>query len=379
MLLALAGAALLALPGRAPAAATAGGTAAAREDGWTRQLFDSGRVDQLAGSMGAANRSAAAAVDATSLARAQRSLPLSVLSKDAQAHADAFTVSPQGGEVLALIRQIPARSGAGRDELVRKLVALARQDVPEAQTFVGLAYEYGLFGAQRSPATAREHYGRAAARRYQPAMFNLASMAYFGKGQAADVGAARERVRQAAGMGADPSGRVCGLASYIEYHRGDRAEALRFARACPSPLAHIASAAYDDTLPLDRRVSMLRDAAAAGIPDAYPLLESVTQQHAGNDRDFLACKYWLLNRLQRQARNDLEAMASECHARSAANTPPREAGNTVRAMTAFAISEQRLLDQRRRSDRSHVSWSVPFLPFRQSEVDLFEPVMKGAQ
>lgn len=354
-------------------------SATSPETQWSRQLLSSGRVEQVAGPIASANKATAASVDESMIDKVRKSLPSLHQFGDSLKYGNAAVVSERGPEVIALIRSTPVRTGADRAQLLRKLIAYSRQGIPEAVNFIGFIHEYGLFGAQRDPVTAREHYYLAASQRYQPALFNLANMAYFGKGQAQDPSAARDFVMQAAAIGTEASSRVCGLASFVEYRRGDSESALRMGRFCASPLSNVPKAAYDKQLALETQLAMLRDSAMAGIPDAYPMMEALTQQ-AGPRRDFLYCKYWLINRLRTApGQADAQSLARDCYARSGFKVTDQEATNVVRGIASFAFTEHRILEQRRRTDRTHLSWSVPFLPFRAGDVNLFEAVMKEAK
>jgi TPR repeat protein len=346
---------------------------------WNRQLLESGRIEQMSGAMRQSNQTAQAAVDDPMIERMRKTLPSFDRLGASLKYGKFSVVSTQGPEVVNLIHTVPIRKGKDRNDALTKLVEYSRQGVPEAQTFSGFVYEYGLFGAPRNLKLAREYYTAAAARLYQPAVFNLANMAYLGKGQAMDMDAARELIHQAAGLGVEASGRVCGLASFIEYRRGNIEAALQLAKFCYSPLANIPNAAYGNQLPLTQRVKMLRDSIGTGVPDAYRWLEEITQR-AGPDPNYLYCKYRLVNQLRARAgKADIKTLAKTCHANSTYVANPNSAAGAIDGIAAFAVTEQRLLEQLRQANRFHHFWSVPYLPFGQADVDLYEPVMKEAQ
>lgn len=371
--------ATLLLPASAQGTAGSAQQAVTPEVQWNRDLLGSGRIEQLAGSMAQHNKAAEAAVDDSMISRVKRSLPSLDQFGNSLKYGAFSAVSPQGPEVISLIRTVPMRAGKERNEILAKLLNFSRQGVPEAQNFSGFVYEYGLFGAPRNLQLAREYYRAAASRRYQPAVFNLANMAYVGKGQAQDIDRARELVHQAFAIGAESSGRVCGLASFIEYRRGDQAAALRLGQFCYSGLAHIPNAAYNNQLPLTQRIKMLRDSIGTGAPDGYRWLEQITQR-AGPDRDFLYCKYRLVNQLRSNAgRADARALARTCYESSTVSPAGRNVDGAVQGIASFAITEVRALEQLRQTNRFHYSRSVPYLPFAQRDVDLYEPVMKEAK
>lgn len=370
MLVAAAGPAAAQQPGNKP---TSGVTP---EIQWNRDLLRSGRVEEVAASMAQSNKAVQEAAGTSVIDRMRYALPSVEQLSSSLKYGNFITVSAQGSEVITLIREVPVRKGKDRNDVLAKLLNFSRQGVPEAQTFSGFVYEYGLFGARRDLKLARWHYEAAAAQRYQPAIFNLANMAYLGKGQPPDPERARELIHRAVEIGAEPSSRVCGLASFIEYRRGDRDAAIRLGKSCYSGLANIPNAAYDNQMPLVRRIKLLRDSIGTGAPDGYRWLEQITQQ-AGPDNQQLYCKYRIINRLRSMpASADVKALARTCYENSVHDPAGVGAESTIRGITTFVISETQALDQLRRADRFHHVWSVPYLPFAQVDVDLYEPVMK---
>lgn len=347
---------------------------------WNRDLLRSGRIEQMAGSMSQANKAAAQAADDSMIGRVRSALPaLDQLGATLKFDGAYVSVSPHGPEVISLIRQVPTHKGKDRNDVLAKLLNFSRQGVPEALTFSGFVYEHGLFGATRNLELARSNYEAAAARHYQPAIFNLANMAYFGKGQPSNPELARELARRAASIGGEASGRVCGLATFIEYRNGDRDAAARYGKSCYSALANIPNAAYDNQMPLARRIKLLRDSITTGAPDGYRWLEEITQR-AGPDKAQLYCKYRLVNRTRTDpGRFDIKALARTCYDTSTAGADRKATDNAVQGITSFVAAETRALDQLRRNDRFHHAWSVPYLPFAQSDADLYASVMKDAK
>jgi hypothetical protein len=326
--------------------------------------------------MSRANKAAQESVDDAAIGRVKRSLPSLNQLGSLLKYGNVVAVSPQGPEVIALIRAVPMRKGQERNDVLAKLLNFSRQGVPEALNFSGFIYEYGLFGAQRNLTLAREYYTAAATHRYQPAILNLANIAYFGKGQQSDPVSARELIHQAIELGPEASGRVCGLASFIEYRRGDREATLRLAKFCYSGLALIPNAAYNTQLPLVQRIKMLRDSIGTGAPDGYRWLETITQR-AGPDPGYLYCKYRLINQVRANpSRADIRALARTCYANSTQPPGDNQSEAAIKSIVSFVLTEQRALEQLRQVNRFHHSWSVPYLPFSQGDVDLFAPLMK---
>lgn len=346
---------------------------------WNKQLLGSGQVEQVSATLARSHKTAADSVDESMIDKMKRSLPSLNQLGSSLKYGSFSVVSSQGPEVIALVRTIPMLSGTERRDALTKLWNFGRQGVPEAQNFVGFVYEYGVFGVPQNMRTARAYYTAAASRHYQAAMLNLATIAYFGKDQTADQDTARELVRAAADVGVESSGRVCGLASFIEYRRGNVDAALRSGKFCYSALANIPNAAYGYQLPLAQRVKMLRDSIGSGAPDGYRWLEEITQK-AGPDPEFLYCKYRLINRLRTAPTTvDLKTLARTCYENSARSPGAVQADNAVQGIVGFVVTEQRQLEQMRQSNRFHYAWSVPYLPFSQGDVDLFEPVVKGTK
>lgn len=346
---------------------------------WSRELLASGRIEEMSSSMAQSNRDMQAAVDDSTLDRIRKSLPSLGQIGNSLKYGSFSVVSQDGPELVTLIRSLPERSGKDRNDTLSRLLDASRKGVPEAQNFSGFVYEFGLFGAPRNLKLARAYYTAAATHRYQPAMLNLANLAYVGKGQPRDADAARDLAQEAASAGVESSGRVCGLASFIAYRNGDIDGAVRFGKFCPSALANIPNAAYGHQLPLAQRITMLRESIGSGAPDGYRWLEDVTQR-AGPEREHLYCKYRLINQLRQRTDNaDPVTLAKTCYAGTVRQPVGKDDDTAIRDIAAFVASEQRVLEQMRRANRFRYFQSVPYLPFNQGDVDRFEPVMKESR
>jgi hypothetical protein len=345
------------------------------EQQWNRELLASGQVEALSASLARNHRAVEASVDESMISKVRRSLPTLDQLGSSLKYGNYVAVSPRGPETVSLIRAVPMRTGAERNATLAKLVKLSKEGVPEAQNFSGFVYQYGLFGAPKNLMLARQYYTAAASSRYQPAVFNLANMAYFGDGQTRDVHTAREMINQAAGMGVEASGRVCGLAAFIDYRLGDLDGALRYGRNCYSPLAHIPNAAYNNQLPLVQRIKMLRDSIGTGAPDGYRWLEQVTQR-AGPDPDYLYCKYRIVNQLQLNPRANVQELARTCYENTTPAANRANAANVIQGITGFVVVEAPALRQSQVRLAAQVRRSVPYLPFGQADFELYEPVMK---
>lgn len=352
---------------------------ASSEQQWNQELLRSGRIEQLARTMSADAASAQGAVDNATIDRFRKTLPSLDQLGSTLKYGNAIVVSSRGSEVIGLIRNVITHKGKGRNELLRRLVDLGRHGVPEALNFSGFVYEHGIFGAPRDSRLAHDYYTAAAAHRYQPAMLNLAMMAYLGTGQPVHENVALDLIHQAAAVGQEQSHRVCGLASFMEYRRGDQQAALRFGASCHSALAAIPNAAFNTQIPLNRRIKMLRDSIGTGAKDGYRWLETITQR-AGPDPAHVYCKYRLVNRTRTgPGRFDLKALARTCYESTTTTSSNTAADSAIKAIVTFVETEQRALERMRVNDRFRHFASVPYLPFNLNDVQLFEPVMKESK
>lgn len=287
-------------------------------------------------------------------------------------------VSKEGGEIIALIRSLTSPQ-TQRSRALAKLQEFARQGKPEAINFLGFASEYGLYGARKDAARALGYYQSAAEARYQPALFNLALGFAYGRFGAADPSKGLLYSGVATTITNDPSGRVCGLASFLAFRLGKQELALQHAKGCASPLAHLARAAYTESQSLPVRVEWLRDAITTGANDGFGLIMKIAQPVAKSDRNATYCKYVLVTKYFNAQkvpplRKDAEACIDATLKQLAPSNEILSMRETmVSGVSAFAPFEIMELKKRRAGNKFHFAWSVPYLPFAQSEVDLFEP------
>jgi TPR repeat protein len=162
-------------------------------------------------------------IDAAAVAQAKSALPKATEVGTQLKYGTHNVVSSDGETYVTWMIEAASAKPAERQALLGKLTDLAARRSPEAMTFQGFIAEYGLFGAPRNVARALDWYRAAAAMNYQPALYNLALAAAYGKGQAADLNTAGALVAQAAQIAPEASYRVCGFGAFIAYRRGDRA------------------------------------------------------------------------------------------------------------------------------------------------------------
>ena len=292
------------------------------------------------------------------------------------------TVSKDGEKVIIIIRNLTSGSEADRQANLKKLTELSSEGVPEAMNFIGFAEEYGLFGAHVNVPKAIQFYKAAAAANYQPAIYNLALASAYGKDARADMRAATMYIQKAAMISPDSSFRVCGFGSFLNYRQGNQSVALRFASGCPSPLAGLPQALSTNTGTFEQRIEALRKSIATGVDDGLPLLAKLAEQQKKNDGQYIYCKYSLVQKYwYRNNTEHLKTDALECFNK---NTLPTDNKNSdiarrdqaIPGIVAFVPTEISALQSLRKSNHFHFSWSVPYLPFPQSEVDLFEPLIQ---
>ncbi len=288
------------------------------------------------------------------------------------------TVSSNGEQVATLIRSL-ATNPAQKDAALRQLVSLAKANNPEAQNFIGFVLANGLFGATKNQARAVEYFKASAAANYQPAIYNLALDAAYGGHEKKSLALATTYIARASTVAPDSSSRVCGFAAFLYYRQGDMTKAIYYAHECGSALVGIPVAISDSTLPLTKRIALLRTSTATGVDDAYPLLARISRGSAGNDNQYLYCKYNLLDRMRLQPQLKPDELAARCYDQVThvdRNEKPdlNRRSQAVGGITSFVYTEKLALDQMRAANHFHYAWSVPYLPFQQQDVDLFAPL-----
>lgn len=276
------------------------------------------------------------------------------------------TVSTDGEKVIGLIRDTLKQETAPK--ALASLKVLAERDIAEAQNYMGFLTEYGLFGFAKNQAKAYEWYTKSAQFNYQPALYNMAKMQFFLRD---NLEGAEVLVEQAQKIGPEYSHRVCGLASYLSMRAKNTAVMISHAKNCSSPLAAFGN--IEATNELDIKIKLLRDSLSSGASDGYSYLQKVTS-NLENDPQLLGCKYKLLSKYRLVTANwkALPSEALDCAIKSKYKEPQIAAGR----ITGFIRVELESIQKLKRGNKFHFNWSVPFLPFTQSEVDLFLPVME---
>ena len=295
------------------------------------------------------------------------------------------TVSANGETLIESFRQSLTGTAAQQAQAWADVKTWASQGVPEATHFLGFVVELGLKGQPPDAALAARYYAQAAARGYQPALYNLGLQAGYGRGTRQDLAMATRFMTQAAERGSDDSLRVCGMGSYLALRAQNFAAASRLAQHCDSPLATLVDVHNNPVGITPQRVAALRQVIATGADDGYAALENLGRANIASDRQLLYCKYRLLGQLRSQAElTDVRARALTCVSQARSSLPKDLAQSTsdaqlVDALASFVVAERAALQTLRDSDTFRYGRSVPFLPYLAAEAELFEPVVKAAQ
>lgn len=295
------------------------------------------------------------------------------------------TVSADAETLIETFRQSITGTTAQQAQAWNDVKNWAGQGVPEATHFLGFVVEMGLKGQKPDSALAARYYAQAAARGYQPALYNLGLQAGYGRGTRQDLGAAVRFMSQAAERGSDDSQRVCGMGSYLALRAQDFSAASRLAQNCGSPLATLVDVRNNPVGITPQRVAALRQVIATGADDGYAALEALGRANIASDRQLLYCKYRLLGQLRNQTQlTDVRARAMTCVSQ-ARSSLPKDLALTMSdaqlsdALAGFVVAERAALQTLRDGDTFHYGRSVPFLPYRGAEAELFEPVVNAAR
>lgn len=345
---------------------------------FAEQTFNSEAFKGYVSSYQQQNSAVINSITSSAVSKAQGALPKVMEYGSRLRYGEHNVVTNDGETIVSWMIQLTGADANRRKEFLSKLAELAARRNPEALTFSGFVAEYGLFGEPKNLQRALSLYRSAAEQNYQPAIYNLALAAAYGKGQAVDPASAAALIDKAAAIATDGSFRVCGFGAFLSYRRGDSERSARYSRNCFSALANIPKALYDERTTAPQRIGLLRESIATGIDDGYALLERVSHE-AGPDPQYTSCKYKLLNCYRNMPRKDgLLDEAKKCYQQSApVGTDPREVAqrmsSAVQGIAGFVPSELSALQKLRAGNRFHYAWSVPYLPFRQQDVDAFLP------
>ncbi len=301
-----------------------------------------------------------------------------------------LTVLENGEYIIDQIRALASASGKRQSTLLGSIMQAAQRGSPEAQNFLGMIYEYAMYGNQRDITLATHFYEAAASRDYPPAIYNLGLVAYYGKNVSQPNPGADESSRalftKAAVLanGAD-NFRLCGMASLINYQSSKMDLANKFAANCESPLSNLAKV-NSTPMTTPEKIRSLRFFAATGANDAFPLLEQVTKEAIGKDENYPYCTWHIFNEYFGRIANSGRAMrisAQQCVESYYKDDKKSALGNlkestAVTRVIAGVNSEVLHFKELRELSRVHYSWAVPYLPFNIVESDLFYPLMSKA-
>ncbi len=291
------------------------------------------------------------------------------------------TVSPQGEEVITLIRQAFTSNPDAQRNALLKLHDYSEQGIPEAITFFGFAHDYGLLGLVKNQVEAMNYYEVAARQGYQPAVYDLAIHAIYSMGEPQDLQAADRYLIQAMTYGQESSYRVCGMQSFIEYRLGITHSAQVTLSQCDSPLVNLSLAQSGRWQSAEKMVKGLRQSIGTGLDDGYPLLVHVGEVLAGHDPVFYYCKYSLLNKLREHSldKAQLQTDATRCVDTYSPETfTPTQKYLAASGVAGFIPAEISALRTLRKSNHFHYNLAVPYLPFTQLDIDMLASA-KGTQ
>ena len=273
------------------------------------------------------------------------------------------TVSAEGENAIALIRE--TLEPKTRPDALKKLKDLADNDTPEALNFFGFIREYGIYQFPKNTNLAQSFYSKAAKMGYQPALYNIGKNQFYANDENA-----LQTLQQAADIStSEVSSRVCGLASYVAMRAKRLDLAVSYASKCNSPLAGFGKAQAEPNIEV--KIEFLRRTLTTGASEGYTWLQSITNE-LKPDPQLFRCKYALIAkyRLRNSNWQNIEADAASCLKSSAAEV------SYAPIVAGFVKTEIVAIQKLKDANKFHFSWSVPFLPFTQNDVDLFIPFIK---
>lgn len=318
------------------------------------------------------------------VSRAKALLPRFNQAASGIVHGKHVTISEKGDEIVWRILSLPKASPSEKRDMLIKLQEYASQDIPEALNFLGFASEHGVFGARRNMSIANRYYSAAAARNYQPALFNLGLSYIYGKGVSPDQKRGLQLLEKASSIGPELSNRVCGMTSFVYYQRNDGSNALKYANGCASNLASLSLAKYSTKHNPSQRVILARDSLSSGVDYGLGVITNISQAYATKDATQTYCKYQLVKAyIRKQDFKDVNAMAESCYRQifSLNLSSPLSSKDlqAIKGISGFPVVEIPELRRIRKANQYHYSWGVPFLPFTQLDVNTFEPLLRSQQ
>lgn len=299
-------------------------------------------------------------------------------------YGDHKTVTNNGDAVIWHIRRVASGTDKEKSEAISALRNYAQNNVPEAIHFFGFAHAYGLFGFEKNLQTSKSFFKTAAAWNYQPSVFNLAIFSAYGMDGKPDLAYAVTQINKAYEMGPESSYRVCGIASFLNYRIGNGTLSARQATGCPSPLAYVSIALTNPAKhTLAKRIEQIGATISTGIDDGYRMLEMITYPSDGkHDPQYTYCKYAIINRMRIDpAHSNYMTLSTACINTIDKIVAPSQytkanRANIIKGVAVSAESTAKHLKTLRSSNKTRYSMLVPFLPFSQSEQDLFDSVIK---
>lgn len=336
-------------------------------------VMDTAQFKGLVSQQASANQSVVNSIGPDAITQAMNKLPHWTSDPGQLKYGHHRTVSTNGEEVITLIRTVFTGTPVAQHNALLKLHDFSEQGIPEAINFFGFAHDYGLFGLNKDPVEAMKYYEAAARRGYQPAFYDLAIHAIYSLGEPQDLQAADRYLTQAMTYGPEPSYRVCGMQSFIEYRQGKTQGKQTTLSQCESPLVNLALAQSGQWISAEKMVNGLRQSIGTGIDDGYQLLVHVGSSLAGHDPVFYYCKYSLLNEVRERSieKTQLQTDATRCvDTYSPAAFTATQKYLAITGIVGFIPTEISELSTLRKSNHFHYNLAVPYLPFTQLDMDM---------
>lgn len=239
-----------------------------------------------------------------------------------------------------------------------QIVAFIKQSavagVPEAINGLGWLSDSGYFGVPKNSELARQYFESASSLGLAAARYNLASMAFWGRGEKANIRKAYNIVSQIHSPKDSASGgHICGLASFMAWRMGKKSEAADLAKGCDGPLALVAKIYQTNDYEFKVRYAI---ASLAITSDAYPIMLDAAKN---NPQEYCV---WTALELAKNA-TDIDRYGSKCIT---------ENPSTL----ATAVGRKGAILGAKQSNNIHFSASVPFLPYsidQQKKFESFNP------
>jgi TPR repeat protein len=324
------------------------------------------------------NRDNAASVDDKQIRAVRMALPnFATVVHESKSGGGYISVSADGATVIQRLQDIPKLKGLKLNEALNQVNAYASKGNPEALNYLGFIYEHGLFNVSQDQSKANAYYEASARGGYQPAILNLAIANLYGKGYKPSIYNASLYADKAMNIGKEPSNRVCGIASFINFRMHKNDTAVRYAQGCSSALVGLATST-DKSRTATERIKALESSISTGLDDAFSAISTIANEQK-QDGSYIACKYTILNKYRWQLLDkavNVEAMGELCASQSTfkQKVAPGQ-GAMGKIIANFVTQKIDSLKRERVANQFMYGWSVPYLPFTQADVVTYKEII----